>query len=170
MAPIILGGIGMALGLFGLIFGMQGKSRAISVDNKVAAIHEEDGGSMASRLEALELQYSTVGTANNALADQVDGIEKALRSLTDQTHEALSKVGQAINENRRHIGGSSASFGTSSGGSRSSHGTDGTYVIQKGDNFWKIANRLGISSKALEAANPSINPLRLNIGQKIKLP
>jgi len=49
----------------------------------------------------------------------------------------------------------------------------GTYVIKKGDTFIKIAREVyGDPSrmKDIAAANPGVNPRKLNIGQTIILP
>ena len=46
----------------------------------------------------------------------------------------------------------------------------GTYTIKAGDTFFAIAKRLGISVEALQAANPGVNPTKLQVGQIIKLP
>ena len=45
-----------------------------------------------------------------------------------------------------------------------------SYTIQSGDTFWAIAQKLGISVDALQAANPGVNPSLLQIGQTINLP
>lgn len=45
-----------------------------------------------------------------------------------------------------------------------------TYTIKAGDTLAEIAKNHGISLQALEAANPGINPTRLQLGQVIKLP
>lgn len=44
------------------------------------------------------------------------------------------------------------------------------YVVVKGDYMAKIAKDHGISLKALEAANPNVQPTRLRIGQKLQIP
>jgi len=44
------------------------------------------------------------------------------------------------------------------------------YVVVKGDTLVKIAKQQGITRKALEAANPGVQPLRLKIGQKLVIP
>jgi LysM repeat protein len=44
------------------------------------------------------------------------------------------------------------------------------YVVVKGDSFWKIAKKNGVSVKAIEAANPNVDPNRLKVGQKITVP
>jgi len=44
------------------------------------------------------------------------------------------------------------------------------YTIQPGDTFFQIAQRLGLSLQALVAANPQVDPNRLQIGQVICIP
>lgn len=43
------------------------------------------------------------------------------------------------------------------------------HVVQKGENYWVIANYYGISPYDLESANPEIKPERLQIGMEISL-
>lgn len=48
-----------------------------------------------------------------------------------------------------------------------------TYTVQKGDNYWKIAKSVygdPMRMKDLEAANPGIDPKKLQIGDEILLP
>lgn len=44
------------------------------------------------------------------------------------------------------------------------------YAIQKGDTFSTIAPKFHVSVKALLAANPTVDPTRLQIGKKINIP
>ncbi len=44
------------------------------------------------------------------------------------------------------------------------------YAIAKGDTLGNVALKNHVSLKALEDANPGVNPLKLQIGQKIKIP
>jgi LysM repeat protein len=44
------------------------------------------------------------------------------------------------------------------------------YVIVKGDTLAAIAHKSGLSLKALEEANPNVNPKKLQIGQKVQIP
>lgn len=51
--------------------------------------------------------------------------------------------------------------------------TGGTYTVQRGDSMWTIARRhygQGIKWKEIAAANPNIDPNRLQVGQKLTLP
>jgi hypothetical protein len=44
------------------------------------------------------------------------------------------------------------------------------HVIQAGDTFWKLAKKYGTSVEAIEAANPDVDPLNLQIGETICIP
>jgi LysM repeat protein len=44
------------------------------------------------------------------------------------------------------------------------------YTIQKGDTFSTIAPKFNVSVKALQAANPTVDPAKLQIGKKINIP
>lgn len=44
------------------------------------------------------------------------------------------------------------------------------YIIQKGDNFYSLAQRFGGTCEDWMLANPNVNPVMLQIGQKVMLP
>jgi LysM repeat protein len=44
------------------------------------------------------------------------------------------------------------------------------YVVVKGDSLWKIGKKNGVTTKAIEAANPGIDPAKLKVGQKLSIP
>jgi LysM repeat protein len=44
------------------------------------------------------------------------------------------------------------------------------YVVIKGDSLWKIAKKNGVTVKAIETANPNIDPAKLKVGQKLSIP
>jgi len=48
--------------------------------------------------------------------------------------------------------------------------TASEYVVKSGDSFYTIAKANNTTVKAIEAANPGVNPLKLQIGQKLVLP
>lgn len=44
------------------------------------------------------------------------------------------------------------------------------YVVAKGDSFYTIGKKLGVSMKAIAEANPGVDSSRLKIGQKLNIP
>jgi peptidoglycan DL-endopeptidase LytF len=44
------------------------------------------------------------------------------------------------------------------------------YTVAKGDSFYTVAKKFGVTIKAIEAANPGVEPTKLQIGQKLQIP
>lgn len=44
------------------------------------------------------------------------------------------------------------------------------HTIQRGDTFYSLGQKFGVSWKAIEKANPTVNPSRLRVGDKIVIP
>jgi LysM repeat protein len=44
------------------------------------------------------------------------------------------------------------------------------YIVTKGDSFYSIGKKLGLSMKAIADANPGVDSARLKIGQKLSIP
>lgn len=48
--------------------------------------------------------------------------------------------------------------------------TASEYKIEKGDSFYTIGKKFGVTSKAIQAANPNVDASRLQIGKTIQIP
>jgi LysM repeat protein len=44
------------------------------------------------------------------------------------------------------------------------------YVVAKGDSFYTIAKKFSVTMKAIQDANPNVQPTKLQIGQKLQVP
>lgn len=44
------------------------------------------------------------------------------------------------------------------------------YKIEKGDSFYTIGKKFGVTTKAIQAANPTVDPAKLQIGKTIQIP
>ena len=106
-------------------------------------------------------------------------------AYSSQSDKAINNLAEAVNANRERMkemfealagrgskpsGGSEAETSDASASSSSATTTVGSYTIQPGDNFAKIAEQYGVSLQALLDANPGVDPRRLQIGQSIVLP
>ncbi len=47
---------------------------------------------------------------------------------------------------------------------------DGTYTVASGDTVAKVARKFAVKIDAIEAENPGLDPARLKVGQKIRIP
>jgi len=44
------------------------------------------------------------------------------------------------------------------------------YAVAKGDNYWTIGKKFGVTAKQITDANPGVDPAKLKIGQKLHIP
>ena len=44
------------------------------------------------------------------------------------------------------------------------------HIVARGENFWTIGKKHGVSARSIEQANPGVVPTKLKIGQKIAIP
>ena len=44
------------------------------------------------------------------------------------------------------------------------------YVVAKGDSFYSIGKKLGVSMRAIQEANPGVDSTKLQVGQKLAIP
>src|SRR5688572_8562412 len=48
--------------------------------------------------------------------------------------------------------------------------SQGEHVVVKGESFYTIAKKYGVTSRGIQEANPGVDPARLKIGQKLVIP
>jgi len=118
------------------------------------------------------------GKATNAAA-AADKANAGISKLASDTQAAFTSVAQEMGNIRGEItkvqeaakAPVKAAKGDKAGASKEPAvaGPD-EYVIKSGDTFAKIARANGVSAADITAVNPGVNPAKLHVGQKIKLP
>lgn len=190
MVPIALALLAIVMGGAGLYFGMTANQQLAPLTESI-----DEGSSSTAQLEK---QIESLGNQISELSAKNDSLTGSLQRLGRESSQTLRTATQAetgVASNRQELvnlaeaiqqianAGSSraqqASTSTNSSessGSASSEGptlsgsSAGTYNIQSGDTFGKIANIKGVSLDALMDANPDADPRRLRIGQEINIP
>lgn len=126
-------------------------------------------------------EIAKIATIENEVRSQGAKIDGDMKNLRDGVQNALNQVGTEIGSMRAQLtkmeeeakkravapaaggkGGKAAVTGVKN--------ADGTYTVAAGDGLSKIARKFGTSVDALLAENPGLNPNKMSIGQKIRLP
>jgi len=192
LLPVALSVLAIVLGGAGLYFGMTANQRLSPLADTMEA-----GSSSAARLEK---NIAGLETRLTELSAQNSELEKALSRMrldSNQSEQAVKKVVSGMQENRTELvkmagrlnellssGVPSAAVPPPSATSSDRADlpaspvestatptvTGNTYAIEAGDNFGRIASKLGVGLQALLDANPDADPRRLRIGQEIKVP
>ena len=159
LAGVILGAISLVVGIFAMV-------NANKVKATVAAQADE---------------IARIGTIENEVRAAASKSETDMRNLRDGVQNALNQVGTEIGAIRGQITKmeedmkkrAAAPAGGGKGGAAVATGVrnaDGTYTVAAGDTPSKIARKFGTSVDSILAENPGLEPSKLRVGQKIRLP
>ena len=191
-----MGLIGLAVGVVGIIVGLTGIVMANSAQKEVAALNVKLSA-QPDKTPELERKLADIDERLVKLGGEFVKLQRADRDIQTSTQTAFNEVGGTIKANRdaiNELGGkvtelvtrlenwtpssrtstataATAASGGSGGPSTATEGpADGIYLIQSGDTLSSVAKRFNISLSALMAANPTVNPRNLQIGQRIVIP
>ena len=158
----------LIVGVIGLLLG--GYSAAIGLPNVKKAIAAQE--EKLTKVDNLENNLNSV----SATAEQS---KKDISSLSRTTQEAFNTVAADLGNIHASITKiedaakkpAAAGKGAKGGPARDVVAGPGEYIVKPGDTFSKIGKANGgFSSKEVAAVNPDVNPAKLHVGQKIKLP
>lgn len=111
------------------------------------------------------------GDSPAAIAKKAGVSVNALMKANPGLDPRKLKVGQELNiPGGKSDAKSAAPEKSASKKSEASPSSDGSYVVKSGDNPGAIASKNGISTKELLRANPSLDPRKLKVGQKLVIP
>lgn len=178
--PVVAVGLGVAgclLGLIGLFVGLSGKNAAAKAKEDLDALVQKITQAEES-LGGFDKKIADASRAANTSAERMVDLGRRLSALEQGVQQAINTLSTEVTKNREMIEAgrtarpaAAASSSSGSGGSTASNPpADGSYVIQSGDTFDKIAKKFGVSTTALMEANPDVEPRRMRVGQKLVIP
>lgn len=155
--------VGVIAGALGLILAIVALVKLSTVQKTVAA-HDAEIPKIAT-IEG-DLRAATAKTEND------------LRGLREGVQNALTQVGTEIGTLRAQItkveeaqkAKAVAPAGKGGAAPTGVLNADGTYTVGSGDTFAKIARKFAVKMDAIEAENPGLDPTKLRVGQKIRIP
>jgi LysM repeat protein len=156
VGALIVGVIALAVGGFGAI-------KASGLQKKVDVLEEK-----AAKIDSLESQLGSV-------AASADKSAKDIGSLSRTTQEAFNTVAADLGNIHASLTKIEEAAKKPAAAGKGSHGPvvagPGEYVVKAGDTFAKIGRANGgFSGADVASVNPGVDPSKLKVGQKIKLP
>jgi LysM repeat protein len=150
-----VGIVGFALGAAGLVLALKAKGSA-----EVATV-----AAAKADVAAAEATASLAQKANAADLTAINAVLGDFKSSSDTNNK---KFEDAIAALQAAVKAKAAAPTTGGTGSKAVVAGPGSYAVQKGDTLSGIAKKAGISLKALQDLNPSVNPNKMQIGQVLK--
>lgn len=191
-----LGLLGLGLGIIALALGIISMIKvgdtAADMNDKIekAAALSLETKKISDRIDSLAMQIEAIKvdgkSQTETLISQVNAeLKKVYDSIADTRNvagenrkaiEEIAKRGvrkaqpQAQEQKPQEQAQAQAQTQAADTQTAAASGDAKTHKIQSGDTFAKLAKKYGVSLDAIIKANPSVNPSRLRIGQKIAIP
>ena len=158
LVGVIAGGLALVLAIVALVklstlqktVTAQGDevAKIATVENEVRAAAAKSETDMKGLRDGIQNALNSVGTEIGAMRAQITKIEEA------QKARAVAPAGKG--------GAGGVVTGTVD--------ANGNYAVAPGDTLSKIAKKFATKIDAIEAENPGLDPTKLKVGQKIKIP
>lgn len=157
LVGVIAGGLALVLSIVALV--------KLSTLQKSVAAHDE---AINSKIPALEASVSAAA----AKADtDIKGLRSGIQTALDQVGNEIGTINAKITKIEEAMKKPAPAAGKA--GTAAPTGVlnaDGTYTIASGDTLSKIARKFAVRSDSIEAENPGLDPAKLRVGQKIRIP
>ncbi|EFM12302.1 Peptidoglycan-binding domain 1 protein [Paenibacillus curdlanolyticus YK9] len=149
-----------------------GSNTEEAVRNFQKANHLEVDGVVGKDTWALLLKYAG-GPDSDASTRRVYTVQKGDTFWSIGLKFDVSDV--AIQKANPHLIPTNLQVGTqvvipNAGGSDNDTPTRRVYTVQKGDTFWSIGLKFGVSDVAIQEANPHLIPTNLQVGTQVMIP
>ncbi len=161
--------VGVIAGALGLILAIVALVKLSTLQKAVTTQGDE-----VAKIATIEGDMRAATAKSDAdLRGLRDGVQNALRDIGTALGERDAKIAKL--EDAMKARPAPAAATASSGGKAEAAPTgvlnaDGTYTIATGDTFSKVARKFNVKMDAIEAENPGLDPTKLRVGQKIRIP
>lgn len=158
MAALVAGGLALVLAIVALV--------KLSTLQKTVAAQDE----LIAQIPALRADLQTTTAKTDAdLKNLRSGIQSALDQV-GTTIGGLTAQVTKIEEQLKKPAPAAAKAGAAAAAPTGVRNSDGTYTVAAGDTPTRIAAKFGLRVDAVLAENPGLDPSRLRVGQRIRLP
>lgn len=148
---VLIGGAGLYAGLSARTAAQEAGSIAVGLRDSVDSLKDRSA-QMAGDMQGLEA----------GVRQQMQALVVQIRNLTPPAQPAASTAAQA--------GRSAAPGSAAAAAAPTAAAGEKIHTIKPGDNPAKLAKQYSVSVDAIMKANPGLNPSRIKVGQKIKIP
>ncbi|MDB6169975.1 MAG: Peptidoglycan-binding LysM [Verrucomicrobia bacterium] len=155
---------GVILGALALIVGGYGAIKASSLQ-KTVATHQEK----IDKIDGLESQVGSVAGASDKATKDISSLSRTTQDAFNTVAADLANIHASIVKIEESQKARPVAAGK--GPREPVVAGPGEYVVKAGDSFAKIGRAHGgFTSAEVASVNPGVDPSKLKIGQKIKLP
>jgi nucleoid-associated protein YgaU len=158
--------VGVIAGALGLILAIVALVK-LSTLQKTVAVHDTEIPKIAT-IEG-EMRAATTKSESD-LRGLREGVQNALNDVGTQIGALRAQVTKIEEAQKAKPVAAAPGKGGAAAAPTGVLNSDGTYSIAPGDTLAKVARKFGVKLDAIEAENPGLDPTKIKIGQKIRIP
>ena len=156
LVGVIAGGLALVLSIVALV--------KLSTLQKSVAAHDE---AINSKIPALEASINAASAKTEAdIKNLRTGVQSALTDVGTAMGEINGKIAKIEEAMKKPAPAAKGAAAAPTGVLNA----DGTYTIASGDTLSKVARKFAVRTDSIEAENPGLDPAKLRVGQKIRIP
>jgi LysM repeat protein len=164
IAGVIVGGLALILGIAALV--------------KLSALKKtvDAQADQIAKIESIESEVHSASAAAAKAGSDLNSLRSGIQAPFDQIGTEFGQVKArltAVEDAQKARAAAPAGKAGKNGAPAAVTGTvdaNGNYTVAPGDTLSKIAKKFATGVDALEAENPGLDPKKVKIGQKIKIP
>jgi LysM repeat protein len=159
LVGVIAGGLALVLSIVALV--------KITSVQKTLTAHSEQ----IDKIPALETEIRNTSSKSEADVKNIrDGIQGALNSVGENIGAINARITKIEEAQKARAAAPAGGKGGAAAAPTGVLNSDGTYSVAPGDSLSKIARKFATRVDSIEAENPGLDPTKLKVGQKIKIP
>ena len=155
LVGVIAGGLALVLSIVALV--------KLSTLQKSVAAHDE----AINKIPAIEASVSAAAAKTES---DIKGLRTGIQSALDQVGNEIGTINAKITKIEEAQKARAAAPGKGAAAPTGVLNADGTYSVAPGDTLSKIAKKFATRVDSIEAENPGLDPAKLKVGQKIRIP
>ena len=157
---------GVIVGVLALVLSGVALAKISSAKKELSAQVEP----LSQKIDEAEAKAGTAAASADRASGSINKLATDTQSAFQQVAQELGNIrGEITKVQEAKVAKPAAGKDGKAAAGPAVAGPD-EYVIKSGDTFRKIATSAGVSAADIAAVNPNVNPAKLHVGQKIKLP
>jgi len=159
--------VGVIAGALGLILAVVALVKLSSIKKEVELLNQD----LTTKISTLEGDVRNATAANEKGNTALrEGVQNALNQVAEQIGVLRGQVTKVEEAQKARPVAAAAASGKAAAAPTGVMNADGTYTVASGDTISKIARKFGVRPDAIEAENPGLDPLKIKVGSKIRIP
>jgi LysM repeat protein len=161
LVGVIAGGLALALSIVALV--------------KLSTLQKTTNDSLAevkTQVAAAESSASAASAAATKVSNEIGGLRSSVQQAFTDVGTAMGEINAKIAriEEAQKARTAAPGKGGAAAAPTGVLNADGTYTVASGDSLSKIARKFGVKVDSIEAENPGLDPTKLAVGKKIRIP